>query len=381
VNIYTRIAFLLSLFTLFILSAPSPFLAQEVSGGPDEKEERISFEGLFYLGYEHAEKAGVDSAAFVIDRAYFTTKVQVLPRLSSRLTLDTSQDREGDGRGDMEVRIKYAYAKYDLGHLKYLRNLALEGGIVHMVWLDFEEHINLYRMRDPMFLERSGIFNSADFGMTFTGSLGRDLPERYQEEVSSAYPGRWGSFALGLYNGGGYHGDERNTNKVLQGRLTLRPFPDHLPGLQLSGLGIYGKGNRSEDLESIPDWRTFDLFLSYQHARATFTAQAVWGEGNQKGTWTEPVPSFVDMGAATEYSGYALFGEGRLGEGWRLVGGYDRFERTPGASDAGFRRYHVGVGYDLGRRNVILLDWDRRDWDAEARPTDSRLQAVLQVKF
>jgi len=385
-GIPTSFLFLLGCFGLglpglSVLVCPGPALGQDVSESASGDTARITFSGLFYLGFEGARRGGVDSAAFVIDRSYLTARVRILPRLTGRLTLDTSQDREGDGRGDMEVRLKYAYAKYDLGELEGIRDLSLEGGIVHMVWLAFEEHINLYRMRDPMFLERTGIFNSADFGLTLSGSLGPDLPAEYRNEVSSDYAGRWGSFALGLYNGGGYHGDERNTNKVVQGRLTLRPFPDRLPGFQVSGLGIVGKGNRSGDQYPIPDWRTFDLFLSYQHPRGTVTAQRVWGEGNQKGTWTEPFSTLPEAGEATDYSGASVFGELRPGGGWRILGGYDQVDRTPGLEDAGLSRIHLGVGYDLGRQNILLLDWDRLDWDREGRATDSRVQLVFQVKF
>jgi hypothetical protein len=352
------------------------FLAIPTSG---QIPERISLSGLFYLTYENGRDGGESYNQFFVNRAYLTTRVNILPRLTARLTLDTSQDKEGDGQGDMEVRIKYAYAEYDLGSAGPLTELALEGGIVHMVWLDFEEHLNLYRMRDPMFMERSGMFNSADFGLTLSGGLGGSLPEDYQREVSSSYAARYGSFALGLYNGGGYHAEERNEGKVLQGRLTLRPLSDALPGFQLSGLAMAGKGNQPGAPDEIPDWRVFNVLASYQHARGALSAQYAWGEGNQKGTWTEPERSDL----ATDYSGYSLFGEHRLGSSsaWRLVAGYDRLERTPGSLDRSFHRIHAGIGYDLGGDNILLLDFDRREWDDAALPVDDRVQVVLQVKW
>jgi len=346
---------------------------------PAAGQDRIAFSGLSYLAYENGKEGGESYNQFFVNRAYLTTRVNVLPRLTARLTLDTSQDREGDGQGDMEVRIKYAYAKYDFGDLGPATGIGLEGGIVHMVWLDFEENVNLYRMRDPMFMERSGMFNSADFGLTLSGGLGGSLPEEYRREVSSAYAARHGSFALGVYNGGGYHGEEQNDDKVLQGRLTLRPLPDALPGLQLSGLAIAGKGNQAGPLDEIPDWRTFNLLASFQHPRGALSAQYVRGKGNQRGTWTEPgTPD-----AATDHSGYSLFGEQRFGSGsaWRLVAGYDRLERTPGSLDRSFHRVHGGIGYDMGGQNILLLDLDRREWDDDALPADHRVQAVLQVKW
>ncbi|MGD2122187.1 MAG: hypothetical protein PVJ76_10610 [Gemmatimonadota bacterium] len=356
---------------------PFPAASQTLDSIPPAFSRSVSFNGLFYLTYEEADFGGDRTSQFFIHRGYLTTNFAILPKLSGRITFDTSQDLEGDGRGDMEVRLKYAYAKYHLGDWGSLRGMTLEGGIVHMVWLDFEEHVNLYRMRDPMFLERSGIFNSADFGLTLGGGFGEDLPEEYRKSVSSAYASRIGSFAVGVYNGTGYHGDERNKNKVLQGRLTVRPFPEVVPGLQLSGLAILGKGNRSGELGGIPDWRTFDLFLSYQDRWGTLTGQYMWGIGNQRGTWT----SSSDPGEATDYSGYSLFGEGRPGGGWRVIGGFDRMERSTDPADRGFQRFHIGVGYDLGSQNVLLLDLDRRDWKEPALPTETRVRVVFQLKF
>jgi hypothetical protein len=365
---------LLVLFLLLLLSPPA--VAGQESAGP-EPPDAVSISGLFYLTYEDMEIGGRHESQFFIHRAYLTTRVDILPRLSGRLTFDTSQDMEGDGQGDMEVRLKYAYAEYAFGDWGPVRGARLEAGIVHMVWLAFEEHINRYRMRGPMFLERSGIFNSADFGATLNGGFGPELPAEYRNTVSSAYASRYGSFAVGVYNGTGYHGDERNRDKVVQGRLSLRPLPAVIPGLQLSGLAIVGKGNRSAATGGIPDWRTYDLFLSYQHRHGTLAAQYMWGEGNQRGTWVEP----LDPGAATDHSGYSFFGEGRLGPHWRLIGGLDRVDRVQGGVDRSFWRVHGGFGYDLGRENVLLFDVDHREWDAPVLRPGTRYRLVFQVKF
>lgn len=221
------------------------------------------------------------------------------------------------------------------------------------------------------------MFNSADFGVTLTAGLGEDLPEEYQRNVSSSYAQRYGSMALGIYNGGGYHGDERNNNKVIQGRLTLRPLPDALPGFQVSGLGILGKGNQDGSDPEIPDWKVFNLFLSYQHARGALTAQFATGNGNQKGTWIEA----DDPSMASEFDGVSLFGEQRFASGWRLVAGFDHLNRTPGPLDLSFNRVHGGIGYDLGSQNLLLFDLDHRNWEDDSRDDDTRFQVVMQVTF
>ena len=356
---------------VLLLLLPRPGTAQEGAAtfpGP------VSLSGLLYLTYQTGQEAGADFNRFAVTRSYLTADVHVLPRLSARITMDAHQDAEGD----MEVRLKYAFGKYDFGDVGDLTGLGLEGGIVHMVWLDFEEHVNLYRMLDKMFMERSDMFNSADVGLTLGGGFGKSLPEDYRRNVSSAYAARYGSFALGVYNGGGYHGAEKNLNKSLQGRLTLRPLPDVLPGLQLSGLAIVGEGNRSGTTDAeIPDWRVFNGMASYQHAGGTWTAQYVTGKGNQAGSWFEP----TDETQATDYGGFAVFGEQRFGKGWRVVGGFDELERRPGDTDLSFTRVHGGLGYDLGKQNVLMVDVTRRDWADEALENDTRFQVVMQVRF
>ena len=362
---------------LLLLGIPAWAAAQEAAADTANPFPSISFEGLFYLNYETGEEEGDGYSRFNVHRAYLTTRVRLLPRLSARLTLDTNQDSEGAVTGDMQVRLKYAYVKYDFGNWGRLTGIGLEGGIVHMVWLDFEEHVNLYRMRDQMFMERTGMFNSADFGLTLSGGIGEELSEEYQAEVSSHYPARWGSFAVGVYNGGGYHAVERNENKVAEGRLTIRPLPDVVPGFQVSGLAIVGEGNRYGALAEIPDWRAYNVMGSYQFPHGTVTAQYAWGKGNQGGSWTEP----EDPGEATDYDGYSVFGEYRFGPHWRVIGGFDDFQRSPGTSDLGFTRLHGGVGYDFGDQNVLVFDLDRRDWDDPELATDTRYQVVMQVKF
>jgi hypothetical protein len=360
----------------------SPILAGEPAEEPQAAAwtDRFDLSGLFYLTYENGTLDGDDFSRFFVTRAYFTAEAEILPFLSGRITLDTAQDLEGQGRGDMEVRLKYAFAKFFWQDWRVFNDPNLEVGIVHMVWLDFEEHINLYRMRGPMFMERSGIFNSADFGVTFASSLGTDMDSAFRSYAGNKYGTRHGSLAVGLYNGSGYHGDERNVNKTVEARLAWRPLPDRVKGLQLAGLVISGEGNVEGTAGDPPSWKTYNAFASYQFLHGTVTAQYVEGEGNQRGNWVEP----DDPSAAMDFSGWSVFGEWRLGarHEWRLVGGYDDFERTADTGqDHSFRYAFLAVGYDLGRSNILMLDVDQRDWRDPTQATDRRAQLVLQLMF
>ena len=363
----------LNLLVFLLLATVSPAFAQHAEASGEDPFPQVSFEGLFYLTYQMSEEGGEDFSKFALTRSYFTTRVKLLPKLSARITMDGHQD----DTGDVKVRLKYAYAKYDFGDWGQFTKVGLEGGLVHMVWLDFEEHIDLYRMRDKMFMERSGLFNSADFGLTLAGGFGEDLSEEYQSEVSHYYPAKYGSWAIGVYNGGGYHGQEKNEDKSVQGRITLRPLPDVLPGFQLSGLAVIGEGNQGGEPEETPDLKVYNLMASYQFSNGTVTGQYVTGEGNQKGSWYE----LDEPSLAQEYDGLSLFGEYRFGPHWRVIGGYDDFNRTPADGDLSFTRIHGGIGYDFGGRNILLFDLDRRNWDDSDLETDTRFQVVMQVKF
>ena len=354
--------------------------AEETAAPASSWSDRLRIGGLFYLTYQDGTVADEDLSRFYLTRAYLTAEAEVLPFMSARITFDTAQDLEGQGYGDMEVRLKYAFAKFRFADRWLLSSPNLEAGIVHMVWLDFEESINLYRLRGPMFMERSNLFNSADFGLTFASGLGPKLGANELSYAGNKYDARHGSLALGLYNGTGYHGDERNVDKVAEARVTWRPIPDLAPGLQVSGLLIDGKGNLPADGGGPPDWEVANLFVSYQFRRGTATAQVVDGVGNQDGSWIEA----GDPSDAMPYSGYSAFLEWRLGgrQQWRLNGSFDRLERVAeDGSDFSFRYAYAAIGFDLGKENILLLDVDRRDWDAPARATDTRVQLVLQVSF
>jgi predicted porin len=129
--------------------------------------------------------------------------------------------------------------------------------------------------------------------------------------------------------------------------------------------------------DETPDLQTFNFMASYQFPKGTLTAQYSTGEGNQKGSWVEP----TDPSEATDHDGLSFFGEYKIGPHWRLIGGYDDFDRTPGNSDLSYTRVHGGIGYDLGKSNILLLDLDRLNWDDSDREADTRLQMVMQVKF
>lgn len=327
------------------------------------------FGGLWYISYQNGEKDGKSYNQFVLKRGYINIYKQILPWFSVRVTPDivTADDKTSNLAGSVMLRLKYAYAKFDIPEFAFFTKPFVEVGMVHMPWLDFEEHVNFYRCQDTMFLERNSLFNSADIGITFVSLFGGTMPEEYQKKVNSYYPGKYGSMSFGIYNGGGYHASEKNKNKVFEGRLTLRPLPDIVPGLQLSYFGIVGKGNKDTN----PDWNVNLGFVSYEHEYFTVTGQYYVGKGNQKGD------------DENSKKGYSFFAEIKPHKKFSILGRYDYFDPNKDVKDNENKRYIVGVAYHIDKphKNMVVLDYDKVDYKQKGKPDDDRVQLTLQLSF
>jgi hypothetical protein len=347
-------------------------LNAEGSGGD------LSIGTLSYLSYETVldPDDGLTGGAFKVNRSYLTVKKDLFKHLSFRITVDAHQD----DAGDMKARLKYVYAHYKFDDFGFITKPNIEFGLVHMPWLDFEEHVNYYRMQGTMFMERAGLFNSADFGLTFGGYFGGELDDEYKKKVNKKYAGRYGSFALGIYNGGGYHALEEVDNKTIEGRLTVRPIPDILPGLQLSYFGIFGSGNHEYELDTLgnmtePEWQVNTAMLSYEHQYFTVAGQYVSGKGNQKGKYVDENYDALSIG------GFSAFAEAKLGENWRIIGRFDNFDPNTDMDDDEYSRIIAGVGYDFGGHNILILDLDNKMYEAEGKDNETKIKLTMQVHF
>lgn len=356
-----------------ILAQARPLMAGDEGAVLPKGIKDLEIGALWYLSYQNGENSDGEYNRFAVKRGYINVKKKMAPWLEARITPDVHQD----GTGDMKVRLKYAYAKFIPPTKGVVYKPWLEFGLVHMPWLDFEEHLNYYRLQDTMFSERNENFNSADFGVTFGALLGGEIDKGYQETVNNKYPGRYGSFAVGVYNGGGYHAEEKNENKALEGRLTIRPAPDDLPGLQVSYFGIYGEGNVAPGIEmSPPDWR-FNLGqVSYEHQYVTLTGTVAMAKGNQKG-------SFVDgSGDALDHGGYSLFGEFKIPERTSsIIARWDHYDPNDDVDDDENDRVIVGYAYHMPSHSMFLVDVEHLSYADDLRDSDWRLQTTVQVHY
>jgi hypothetical protein len=336
----------------------------------------VHFETLWYLHYRYGyapEDSGDLSAGydnynrFNIGRGYLTMKFKPLKWFEGRVTMDTHQDEEGD----MKVRLKYLYGKFIAPvESKVVSEPYAEFGLAHMPWLDYEEHINWYRAQGTMFMERNKLFNSADFGLSVGVLLGEKLRGEYVEKVNSKYPGSFGSLALGMYNGGGYHADEKNENKPFEARVSIRPLGPFFPNPQLSYFVILGKGNVEETSDwKPPKWQSHTMMASFEHEYFTATGQFVTGEGNQKGSfvdWTttqDPVTGDdvkTGIDDVHEYNGASGFLEIKVPQvKSSLIGRYDWFDKKD-QTDLAKHRIIAGYAFHFYKmhKNFLMLDFD-----------------------
>ena len=328
----------------------------------------------WFLSYTLGTIKEVRINEFNIKRGYVNIKKTINEQFSGRITTDITLDREGDGEGDLEVRLKYLYLNYNLPNLGFLYNPYLEIGLVHLPWIDFEQYINPYRVQGTMFLERNRIVGSGDYGLLFAALLGGEMDKHYQSTVNKNFPGKYGSVAFGIFNGGGYHALEKNENKTLQGRLTLRPLPAFLPGLQFSVHGAYGKGN----IPQSPLWQYASGYLSWEHRQVTLTAGYYHGVGNYEGSAIRDTVSYK----ALNQNGFSFFGDWRLFQSKiSLFGRFDHFSQNYPDHDLIGRRRITGIAYHFIKGSKIIIDVDKKSYSKKGKAGSQIFEIAIELKY
>jgi len=370
----------------------------------------LKFRMLSYLDYSAGEKnnkSGVRKSynQFAIKRGYFRLDKKITSWLDAHLTYDVHQDSDGDWK----TRLKYLYAQFKPADLGPLTDMKAEVGLGHIPWLDFEEHINPYRCQGTMAMERAGTLNSADLGVSIRGNIGGRLDDARSTVGNHHYDGRWGSWHIGVYNGSGYHSNENNGNKVFEGRLTLRPLPDFLPGLQFSGFMLNGEANNeashyNTSTQTYPDWypdyQAYIGMMSFQHPRLILTTQYITTHGNKDGKWLD------STGHALWTQGTSVFFNVKppiyafLPSFDRKISLFfrydwmDRDKKDKVANDTSYNLYIGGAAWEVFKGNYLLVDYEGTSYGKDfgynkqqapspgLDPDDEhKFQMVYQLKF
>lgn len=339
----------------------------------------LSIGGLVYIDYATGKTANANGTStdynrFTLQRAYININKEITPWMKFRITPDITTS--ATTAGNYVLRMKYVYANFlapGVGTL--LTSTEVSAGLTQTPWLAFDESVNGYRMQSAMFQDKRGLVSSADLGVSVLGNLGGKLTREQIAGIGGgSYAGRLGSYHIGLYNGGGYSSTaENNTNKSLQGRLTLRPLPDVLPGLQLTYFGITGKTNSVTNNTGKPQgWMNNTAFVSYQHKYATATAEFFNGRGGFGG----------DAIVAKRKQGYSYFAKFILPmyEKAAVFARYDNLDPNRDVKNDNIKTTIAGLSYKIVGANYIVAAYERTH-DKTLPQEDKKAQVVLQVSF
>ncbi|SRR6056297_119072 len=312
-----------SVFLSLFFLIPLMFYAQDSDSLYSEAEKKtlldlspLQISGQWFLAYKYNNIPGNRTSLFTLKRGYLTFRQPLNEHFSVRFTQDITLDEEGEDAGNIELRLKYCYLNIDLKKILFLHQSNLEIGLVHRPWIDFEQKVNRYRVQGRMYAEKVNLFNSADFGITYSGLIGGVISENYQNNVNSNYPGKYGSFMIGIYNGPGYHAIEQNRSKTIESRITIRPLPEYVPGLQISYSNIYGEANNIYH----SDFTFNNIFISSESRYHALTGQYYFGKGDSQGFYSD------STGKSHKNNGYSVFGEVKTLKKYLCVfGRYDYF--------------------------------------------------------
>jgi hypothetical protein len=149
--------------------------------------------------------------AFNIARAYLNVTGSFNPVFSFRVTTDVARETAtGDSLdGSYVARLKFAYAQFTLDKWTgRFKDTWIRFGLTPTPFVEGRDAIYRYRWQGPLMPEVERLISSSDVGASIHTSL----------------PNNYGDVQLSLLNGEGYQKPEVNSQKALQGRVTLRPM-------------------------------------------------------------------------------------------------------------------------------------------------------------
>lgn len=306
-----------------------------------------------YLQYaaELENREGLN--AFDVTRAYLNINAQLSPNVRFRFTPDIRRVTDGSLAGSLTVRVKYAFAQFDnvLNERSWVRF-----GLHQSPWLDFEESINRYRVQGTVFSEREALIpGSADFGASYFTPL----------------PAGYGEVHAGVYNGEGFGQTDPNKYKSVQGRLTMRPFPNRgaANGLRLSA--FYSAGSYAADRPR----RLGIVMGSFEHTNLVATLQRVSATENPSAV----APRDIDR------NGWSMFVEPRQGPaGWAGIVRVDAFDPDGSLLNNSQKRMIAGGAYWFiwpRARLGLVATKEQIDYDVPSRPDDHRLLFQAHIEF
>jgi hypothetical protein len=308
---------------------------------------------LSYIQYDVEFKNRDGYNAFDLTRGYINVTGDLTSAISYRLTPDVRRITDGSLAGSLVLRVKYAFAQ--------LKGPS-EGSWVRFgdhqtPWIDFEEHIQRYRVQGTMFSEREGVIpGSGDFGVGYYSPL----------------PSNYGDFQVGVYNGEGFSRNEATKHKSFQGRVSVRPLPTAglAQGLRVHGFYDLGWYDRNQP-------RRHGIAMgSYENAHVVATAQ--WLTATER--------PLADLMQDVKRSGYSTFLEIREGvTGWAGLARVERFDPDTARANDHHRRLIAGAAYWMQPSKttigLVLTVEDVRYGSAADAQDEGRFLAQTHIEF
>ena len=308
---------------------------------------------LSYLQYDAELKNRDGYNAFDLTRGYLNITGDLTDKISYRITPDVRRITDGSLAGSLVFRLKYGFVQ-----LKGPTSGSwVRFGDHQTPWIDFEEHIQRYRVQGLMFSEREGVIpGSGDFGVGYFTPL----------------PSNYGELQVGIYNGEGFSKSEATKHKSFQGRLSVRPFPmgGLAQGLRVNGFYDLGWYDRNQP-------RRHGIVMgSYERPRIVATAQ--WLTATER--------PLVTMTQDAERRGYSTFLEVRQGvTGWAGLARLERFDPDTAKPDDQHRRVIAGMAYWMQPSKttvgLVFTIEDVRYGSAAGLRDEDRFLAQTHIEF
>lgn len=390
------------------LAANSSSVARAADENPLEG---FKLSGEAFLNWSYKNGQGATSNAITLERGYFTVTKKANSWLSFRYTTDvafaeTKETAEGTVEntldGNYVIRTRILMAEMSVGGKGALTDVKARFGMQGVGPDDFEQAVNPYRAQSRNWLERIGLLSTADIGLGLAGSFGGKLEDAQGKTGSAKFDGRYGTWQLNLTNGGGYAKKEANENKLLSGRVTVRPLADRLPGLQLTYAGAVGRDNTVNGAEDAGvDFSFHYGMLSWQSPQFVVYAQSILGENNQAGKFVYTNDDGESEGLRSR--SWSLFGAAKLPAAGSRFAVFARYSVFDGDADddlttedqkTGITLMTGGVSYDIAKGNLLIAAIESTDYDeyadeltkapsasARNRGDDTHIQLVYRMVF
>ena len=337
------------------------------------EDKSLKIGGHYMVSYYYENEDGKTDNYFKLKRGYISLTKKFTDYFSAKITPDISLDNEGDGLGDIELRLKYLYGQFHLPDFLFFKEPDIKFGLNPRPWLGYEQKINAYKVQGKMYIEKYKIINSTDLGLTFSTLLGGKLDDDYLKNVNKNYAGKYGSLSFGIYNGGGYHAVETNDNKTMEWRLSLRPLHQIIPGLQFTYYGAYGKGNISSE----PNFDMHSGYISYESKNLAVAAQYYYGHGNSSGSLLDTI-----TGVVSENAGMSFFYEFRVPKyKFAQFARIDYFNKHLYLENHQKTCLIAGLSYKFYKKSQFIFSYETL-LDEDYQFTDNYiLQLALEIKF